>query len=55
MTGELDAIGRLVRRLEELAIPYMVTGSMASSHDGRPLGVTDLWRASVRTSGDLPE
>ena len=41
MTVELDAIGRIVRRLEDLAIPYMVTGSMASSHHGRPRATND--------------
>ena len=41
MTVEQEAIGRLVRRLEELAIPYMVTGSMASSHHGRPRATND--------------
>ena len=43
MTVELDAIGRIVRRLEDLAIPYMVTGSMASSHHGRPRATNDAY------------
>ena len=41
MTGEQEAIGRLVRRLEQLAIPYMIAGSMASSHHGRPRATND--------------
>lgn len=41
MTDDHDAIGRLVRRLDELAIPYMVAGSVASSHHGRPRATND--------------
>lgn len=41
MTGEQEAIGRLVRRLEQLAIPYMIAGSVASSHHGRPRATND--------------
>ena len=41
MTGEQEAIGRLVRRLEQLRIPYMVAGSVASSHHGRPRATND--------------
>lgn len=41
MTGEQEAIGRLVRRLEQLQIPYMVAGSVASSHHGRPRATND--------------
>jgi hypothetical protein len=38
---EEEAIGRLVRRLESLGIPYMVAGSVASSHHGRPRATND--------------
>lgn len=41
MTGEQEAIGRLVRRLEQLAIPYMIAGSVASSHHGLPRATND--------------
>ena len=41
MTGEQEAIGRLVRRLEQLKIPYMIAGSVASSHHGRPRATND--------------
>jgi hypothetical protein len=41
VTGEQEAIGRLVRRLEELGIPYMIAGSVASSHHGRPRATND--------------
>lgn len=42
MTPEEEALAALVRRLEELAIPYMVTGSVASSHHGRPRTTHDI-------------
>jgi hypothetical protein len=38
---EEEAVGRLVRRLEALGIPYMVAGSVASSHHGRPRATND--------------
>jgi hypothetical protein len=38
---EEEAVGRLVRRLEELGIPYMVAGSVASSHHGVPRATND--------------
>ena len=41
MSGEEDALGRLVRRLEALGIPYMVAGSVASSHHGLPRATND--------------
>lgn len=41
MTDEHEAIERLVRRLEGLEIPYMVAGSVASSHHGRPRATND--------------
>ena len=41
MTDERDAIERLVRHLERLEIPYMVAGSVASSHHGRPRATND--------------
>lgn len=42
MTAELGAIGRLVRWLEQLQIPYMIAGSVASSHHGRPRATNDV-------------
>lgn len=41
MNVEEEAVGRLVRRLEALGIPYMVAGSVASSHHGRPRATND--------------
>jgi hypothetical protein len=41
VTGEQEAIGRLVRHLEALEIPYMLAGSVASSHHGRPRATND--------------
>jgi len=38
---EQEAVGRLVLRLEALGIPYMVTGSVASSHHGLPRATND--------------
>jgi hypothetical protein len=38
---EEEAVGRLVRRLEALGIPYMVAGSVASSHHGLPRATND--------------
>jgi hypothetical protein len=42
LTPEERALAALVRHLEELAIPYMVTGSVASSHHGRPRTTHDI-------------
>lgn len=42
MTADEEALARVVRSLEELAIPYMVTGSVASSHHGRPRMTHDV-------------
>ncbi len=36
MTPEERALVSVVRYLENLEIPYMVVGSVASSHHGRP-------------------
>jgi hypothetical protein len=41
VSSEEEAIGRLVRRLEALGIPYMLAGSVASSHHGRPRATND--------------
>jgi hypothetical protein len=41
VTLEEDVLGRVVGILERLAIPYMVTGSMASSYYGRPRATHD--------------
>ncbi len=42
MTPEERALDQLVGLLEELRIPYMVTGSLASSHHGRPRSTHDI-------------
>ena len=36
MTPDEEALGRVVDILDLLAVPYMVTGSIASSYHGRP-------------------
>jgi len=41
MSFEEEAVSRLVRRLEALGIPYMVAGSVASSHHGLPRATND--------------
>jgi hypothetical protein len=42
MTPEEASLTRVVGLLDSLAIPYMVTGSMASSHHGRPRTTHDI-------------
>ena len=42
MTPEEDVLGRVVARLDASGIPYMVTGSVASSHHGRPRTTHDV-------------
>jgi hypothetical protein len=42
MTPEEQALAALVQHLEQLTIPYMVTGSVASSHHGRPRTTHDI-------------
>lgn len=41
MTPEEETLGRIVTLLEERAIPYMVTGSIATSYHGRPRATHD--------------
>ena len=41
MSVEEEAVSRLVRRLEALGIPYMIAGSVASSHHGLPRATND--------------
>src|SRR5688572_23695953 len=41
VTGQ-DLLGRITEALEAAGIPYMVTGSFASSHHGRPRATQDL-------------
>src|SRR5262245_5646567 len=41
MTPEEDALGEVVAMLERLSIPYMVTGSIATSYHGRPRATHD--------------
>ena len=41
MSFEEQAVARLVRQLEALGIPYMVAGSVASSHHGLPRATND--------------
>lgn len=42
MTPEEEALATVVRLLEDLGIPYMITGSLASSHHGRPRSTHDI-------------
>lgn len=41
MSDDPEAVARLVRLLEEAGIPYMLTGSIASSHHGVPRATND--------------
>jgi hypothetical protein len=41
MTLEEDVLARLARSLDALGIPYMITGSVASSFHGRPRSTHD--------------
>ncbi len=41
MNPEQRSLATLVRLLDELGIPYMVSGSLASSHHGRPRSTHD--------------
>ena len=41
MTLEEEVLGRVVALLERLAIPYMVTGSIAASYHGHPRATHD--------------
>jgi hypothetical protein len=41
VSPEEEALGAVVRALDLLAIPYMVTGSVASSYHGRPRATHD--------------
>ena len=41
MTVEEEVLGRMVQLLDQLAIPYMVTGSIAASYYGRPRATHD--------------
>lgn len=41
MTPEEEALDRTVQSLERLSIPYMVTGSLATSYHGRPRATHD--------------
>jgi hypothetical protein len=41
MTLEEDVLARVARSLDALAIPYMITGSVASSFHGRPRSTHD--------------
>jgi acetolactate synthase regulatory subunit len=42
VTPEEEALAKVVRSLEALSIAYMVTGSVASSHHGRPRMTHDV-------------
>lgn len=42
MTPDEDAIARVAGILDRLGVPYMVTGSVASSHHGRPRMTQDV-------------
>jgi hypothetical protein len=41
MTPEEEVLGRVLALLERLSIPYMVTGSIATSYHGRPRATHD--------------
>ncbi len=41
MTPEEEVLGRMVQMLDQLSIPYMVTGSIATSYHGRPRATHD--------------
>jgi hypothetical protein len=41
MTPEEEVLGRVIALLERLSIPYMVTGSIATSYHGRPRATHD--------------
>jgi hypothetical protein len=41
VTPEEDALDRVLRILERHEIPYMITGSLAASHHGRPRATHD--------------
>ena len=41
MSPEEEALATVVRALDRLAVPYMVTGSVASSYHGRPRATHD--------------
>jgi hypothetical protein len=42
LTPEEEALRSLVARLTDAQVPYMVTGSVASSHHGRPRSTHDI-------------
>jgi len=41
VTSDEEALARLIRLLDEAGVPYMVTGSIASSHHGLPRATND--------------
>lgn len=41
MTPEEETLARVVRRLDALGLPYMLTGSVATSYHGRPRATHD--------------
>ncbi len=41
MTPEEEVLGRIVGMLDEVGVPYMVTGSIAASYHGRPRATHD--------------
>ena len=50
MRSETEVLAQVVRHLETLDIPYMVTGPFASSvHGAGELGVLDLWHRIAST------
>ena len=42
MTGQREFLALLVKRLEAAGIPFMVSGSLASSFHGRPRATNDV-------------
>jgi hypothetical protein len=55
VTPEQEAVVGLVRLLERLGIPHMVTGSVASSYHGRPRLTHDADVVVDPTAGQLEE
>ena len=55
MSPEEETLGRVVGILDKLAIPYMLTGSVATSYHGRPRATHDADIVVDPTPGQLDE
>lgn len=53
MTVEEEVLARVVQMLEALAVPYMVTGSIAAAYHGRPRATHDANVVIDRTATQL--